>query len=57
MQMRVIAGPNDVCRCGHKKNFHVYLKDRVEPGESVVEIGDCCQCECPAYDEVPAESK
>ncbi len=50
----VHATPEDVCRCGHKKMFHVWLNTlKRKPGESIVLIRNCDHsgCECPMYDE------
>ncbi len=52
LAMRIIATPEDVCCCGHVKNFHVWLKHgELEPGESVVTIASCGHgdCACAEY--------
>lgn len=53
--MIVISSPKDICQCGHGKSFHVYLNEHPKPGESIVEVGPCCKCECEEYREPEKE--
>ncbi len=49
--MTVLSTPEDVCRCGHLKNFHAYIHDD-PPGVTFEECGQK-GCDCGGYLDKP----
>lgn len=53
MSAKVLAGPKDVCLCGHKKTFHASIRSTgLRPQDEPIVIFDNCGfagCDCANY--------
>lgn len=50
--MKVLAGPEDVCKCGHTKTFHAWLRtEDMDATQPLVRFERCGAkgCDCPDY--------
>jgi len=55
--VKVLSGPENVCRCGHVKNFHAYIRTKDSPPGSPLVVFDACGatgCTCEMYVEEPS---
>lgn len=53
--MQVIATPDDICQCGHKKTYHVWLRSEHQSvDEPLVKLASCGFAECGCTDYVDA---